>query len=165
MGRSSTASAPLDTLGNVRRFILALFAIGVVGTAADLLLTGHVEDAWQLAPLLLLAASALIVAWYLAGRRRASLRAHQILMALFVASGFVGTFFHLRANIEFETEMYPEFSGFELYWKAIRGASPPSLAPGAMIALGLLGLIYAYRHPSLDTNSPRVPEQHHEPSC
>ena len=155
MGRSSTASAPLDTLGNVRRFILALFAIGVVGTAADLLLTGHVEDAWQLAPLLLFAASALIVAWHLAGRRRASLRAHQILMALFVASGFVGTFFHLRANIEFETEMYPGLAGFELYWKAIQGASPPSLAPGAMIALGLLGLIYAYRHPSLDTNSPK----------
>ena len=129
--------------------------MGVVGTAADLLLTGHVEDAWQLAPLLLLAASALIVAWHLAARRRAGLRAHQILMALFIASGFVGTFFHLRANIEFETEMYPEFSGFELYWKAIQGASPPSLAPGAMIALGLLGLIYSYRHPSLDTNSPK----------
>ena len=73
-------------------------------------------------------------------------------MALFILSGFVGTFLHFRANIEFEVEMYPGLAGFELYWKAIQGASPPSLAPGAMIALGLLGLIYMYRHPSLDTN-------------
>jgi len=154
MARSS-AAAPADTLGNIRRFVLALFGIGVLGTAADLLLTGHFEDLWQLAPLALLVVSALIVAWHLASGGRASLRAHQAMMALFIISGLIGTFLHLRANIEFEAEMYPELGGFELYWKAIQGASPPSLAPGAMIALGLLGLIYAYRHPSLDTNSPQ----------
>jgi hypothetical protein len=152
MERSSTAARSADTLRNVRRFVLALFGMGILGTAADLLLTGHFEDVWQFAPLALIAISALIVAWHLAGGGRASLVAHQVMMALFIISGFVGTFFHFRANIEFEAEMYPELSGFELYWKAIQGASPPSLAPGAMIALGLLGLIYAFRHPSFDTN-------------
>jgi hypothetical protein len=152
MERSSTAAPSADTLGNVRRFVLALFVVGILGTAADLLLTGHFEGFRQWAPLALFAASALVVSWHLAGGGRRSLRAHQLMMALFIVSGFVGTFLHFRANIEFEAEMYPGLSGFELYWKAIQGASPPSLAPGAMIALGLLGLIYAYRHPSLDTN-------------
>lgn len=150
MARSSVVAASADTLGNVRRFVLTLFGMGVLGTAADLLLTGHVEDAWQLAPLALIGVAVLVVAWHLASRSRESLRVHQAVMVLFIASGLVGTFFHFRANIEFELEMYPGLAGFELYWKAIQGVSPPSLAPGAMIALGLLGLIYAYRHPSLD---------------
>lgn len=135
-----------STLQTVRKFVLALFAIGVVGTAADLLLTGHIDGARQLVPVVLLVASALTLAWHLIRPSRTSLRVHQALMALFIVSGLVGTFLHYQANIEFELEMYPGASGFGLIWKAIQGASPPSLAPGAMIGLGLLGLIYTYRH-------------------
>jgi hypothetical protein len=153
MARSAIEAAPAATLGNVRRFVLLLFLVGVVGTTADLLLTGHVEDAWQLAPLILFAVSVIVIAWHAITGSRTSLRVHQATMALFIISGFVGTFLHLRANIEFEVEMYPGLAGLELYWKAIQGASPPSLAPGAMIALGALGLIYAYRHPSLGSSS------------
>lgn len=153
MARSATDVPPANTLGNVRRFILLLYITGVIGTTADLLLTGHVEDVWQLVPLVLFAISVLVIGWYAAGGGRASLRTHQTTMGLFIISGVVGTFLHLKANIEFELEMYPGLAGFALFWKAIQGASPPSLAPGAMIALGLLGLIYAYRHPSLEPNS------------
>lgn len=153
MAGSSVEAAPANTLGNIRRFLLLLYVMGIVGTAVDLLLTGHFEDLWQVAPLALIAASAVVVVWLVASGSQASLRSHQGMMALFIASGLLGTFFHLKANIEFETEMYPGLAGFELYWKAIQGASPPSLAPGAMIALGLLGLIYAYRFPSRELNS------------
>ena len=131
--------------------MLALFTIGILGTAADLLLTGHVEDAWQLVPLVVVALSALTLLWHAVKPSRSTIRVHQGVMLLFIASGLVGTFLHYRANIEFELEMYPGLSGLALLWKAIQGASPPSLAPGAMIALGLLGLIYAYRHPALDS--------------
>jgi len=153
MAGSSIETAPATTLGNVRRFLLLLYVMGIVGTAADLLLTGHFEDLWQLAPLALIAISAGVVIWLVSIGSRSSLRAHQATMALFIVSGFLGTFFHLKANIEFEAEMYPGLAGFELYWKAIQGASPPSLAPGAMIALGLLGLIHAYRYPTRELNS------------
>lgn len=136
----------------MRRFVLALFAIGILGTAADLLLTGHFEDVWQLAPLLVIAASTLTLAWHVARPSRSSARLHQALMVLFIVSGLVGTFMHYKANIEFELEMYPGLAGTELWWKAIQGASPPSLAPGAMVALGLLGLIYTYRHPVLGSD-------------
>ena len=139
------------TLVRLRRFVLALFTIGIVGTTADLLLTGHFEDAWQIAPLAVLTLSALTLLVHLSRPSRSILRFHQGVMGLFIASGLVGTFLHYKANIEFELEMYPGLAGLELWWKAVQGASPPSLAPGAMIALGLLGLIYAYRHPALES--------------
>ena len=129
--------------------MLALFTIGIVGTAADLLLTGHFEDAWQLAPLIIIALSALSVLWHVWRPSRVTVRLHQGMMILFIVSGAIGTFLHYQANIEFELEMYPGLAGTELLWKAIQGASPPSLAPGAMAALGFLGLIYTYKHPAL----------------
>ena len=145
------------TLATLRRFVLGLFTIGVLGTVADLLLTGHFEDAWQLAPLIVLGMSAVTVLWHVISPSRATVRLHQAVMILFIISGLVGTFLHYRANIEFELEMYPGLAGIELLWKAIQGASPPSLAPGAMAALGLLGLIYAYKHPVLASD-------HHDPN-
>jgi hypothetical protein len=44
--------------------------------------------------------------------------------------------------------MYPSLTGFELFREAISGATP-TLAPGAMLHLGLLGLLYTFRHPAL----------------
>jgi hypothetical protein len=38
--------------------------------------------------------------------------------------------------------------GLELFWEAMKGATP-SLAPGVMAQLGLLGLACTYRHPLL----------------
>ena len=151
-GGARVTSAEPATLATLRRFVLALFTIGILGTAADLLLTGHFEDLWQLAPLILIAMSALALLWHVVGPSRTTVRAHQAMMWLFIASGAVGTFLHYKANIEFELEMYPGLAGIELLWKAIQGASPPSLAPGAMVALGLLGLIYSYKHPALDSS-------------
>ena len=36
-----------------------------------------------------------------------------------------------------------------LLWQAIRGKTPPLLAPGALMQLGLVGLAYTYKHPAL----------------
>ena len=144
--RTVPSADSASTLHTVRRFVLGLYAVGVAGTVADLLLTGHIDGAWQLVPVVLLATGGAALIWHLVRPTRVSLRVHQVLMVVFIASGLIGTFLHFRANIEFELEMYPGASGLSLFWKAIQGASPPSLAPGSMIALGLLGLIYAYRY-------------------
>jgi hypothetical protein len=42
--------------------------------------------------------------------------------------------------------------GMDLLSKAMTGAAP-ALAPGAMIQLGLLGLVYTFRHPALGHES------------
>jgi hypothetical protein len=40
-------------------------------------------------------------------------------------------------------------AGWQLFWQAIRSKTPPALAPGVMIQLGLIGLAYTYRDPAL----------------
>jgi hypothetical protein len=78
----------------------------------------------------------------------ASVRAVQLVMAMFVASGALGIYLHYRGNVEFELEMYPDRRSFELFRETMAGATP-ALAPGTMVLLGLIGLVYAHQHPRL----------------
>ena len=145
------------TMTTIRGFLLIIFVIGVFGAGGELLLLGHTEDFRQWIPLTLMSLSLFVLGWHAASRavgatidrRRLSMRIFQITMLLFVVSGFAGMLLHYRANVEFELEMYPSMQGLQLFWKAIKGKAPPTLAPGAMIQLGLLGLAYTYRHPAL----------------
>ena len=41
-------------------------------------------------------------------------------------------------------EMDPQMRGTTLVWHVLRAKSPPTLAPGSMVQLGILGLGYAY---------------------
>jgi hypothetical protein len=140
------------TTSAIRRFLLGTFILGVCGTAAELLLLGHTEKAPQFAPLLLMATSLLALVWRIWNRGPINLRVFQAIMMLFALSGVAGLWLHYKANVEFELEMYPSLSGWELFLKAIRGTAPPSLAPGIMILLASIGLVYTYRHPAF-TNS------------
>ena len=136
----------------LRPLLLALIAIGAVGLLAELLLLEHYESGWQWTPLVLLCT--VLVASALVWRRpsSATVRFFQTVMWLCVAAGAVGVFLHYDGNVEFELEREP-LSGWPLFWEAIRGATP-ALAPGALAQLGLLGLVYSYRHPALRRNSP-----------
>ena len=122
--------------------------LGVVGTGAELLLLGHTEDLWQWVPLVLMAASLVMLGWRAVARGARSLRVFRGTMILLVLSGVVGLWLHYDGNAEFELEMYPDLQGFELFRESVTGATP-TLAPGTMLELGLLGLLYTYRHPAL----------------
>lgn len=134
--------------GWLRRALLGVLAVGLAGTLAELLLLGHWEDAWQWVPLALLGAGLVAVAWHARQRGPASLRVLQAVMAACVAAGVLGVVLHYRGNAEFELERVPELTGWPLFREAMTGATP-ALAPGAMVQLGLLGLLYAFRHPAL----------------
>ncbi len=135
------------TLETMRWFLAIAFVVGGVGILAELFLLEHTEDYWQWTPLILIGLS--IVAFVALGTRptKSVLRVTQTLMVLVLVSGGLGIFFHFKGNIEFEKEMYPSMAGLELVWESLKGATP-SLAPGAMVLLGLVGLIYCYRHPA-----------------
>ena len=139
--------------GTLRPLLLALVAIGAAGLEVELLLQKHYESAWQLTPLVLLglvlAAAALV--WRRPSPR--TVRFFQAIMLLCVVAGAVGLFLHYRGNVEFELERESSLQGLRLFWKAVRGATP-ALAPGAMAQLGLLGLVYCYRHPALRRDPP-----------
>lgn len=139
---------PATVLERMRRFLLVLLLAGFIGTAAELLLIDHVEDAQQFIPLVLLGFGLIVIVWHLVSQQRASIIAFRWLMVLFLVSGAVGMVFHYNGNVEFALELHPSLSGPELFWKALRGGIP-IFGPAIMIEFGLLGLISTYRHPHL----------------
>ena len=133
---------------SLRQLVLALVFIGIVGLEIELALLRHADSFSQLIPHIVLLAGLLATVTVYLKPSAATLRAFQATMWLFVVIGMLGVFFHLKGNVEFATERDPSLSGFKLIWKVLRGATP-ALAPGALSQLGLLGLIYTYRHPAI----------------
>lgn len=138
-----------DTLSALRLLLLATFVVGTVGTSVELVLIEHYEELWQLAPLLLMVASLLVLGWYGVARSAAAVLAFRGVLALFVVGAGVGIVLHYQGNVEFELERAPSLGGLALVWEAMRGATP-ALAPGAMLQLALVGLAWSFRHPVLD---------------
>lgn len=132
-----------------RRILLTILWLGMAGVSLELWLMAHTEDVYQLIPLWLAGAGS--VTSVVVARRPsiASVRLFQAVMALFLVSGVIGMVLHFQVNIEFQQEMDAALSGLALLQKAILAKSPPALAPGAMIQLGLIGLAYTFRHPAL----------------
>lgn len=128
----------------LQKGILAVLLFGSVGTLVELLLIGHTEDWWQIAPLLLLALVIAASAVHLARPGQQSRSVVFAVMLLAVVSGLAGHWLHYRGNAEFEREMYPERAGVELFTESMTGATPV-LAPGTMTVIGLLGLVAVWR--------------------
>ena len=153
---TARSTAPLEpevpreraTLAVIRAGLLAIFVLGSIGILGELLLIDHVEDPWQRVPIFLIIASVVILVWHGFERRPLSLRFFQGTLVLFVLAGGLGLLLHFRGNLEFELENLPPLTGWPLVWAALRGATP-TLAPGAMMQLGLIGLAYTFRHPVL----------------
>jgi hypothetical protein len=143
--RSPLASAELQ----LRRFLMALLTFGLLAVLVELLALGHYEDSWQFIPLIMIVLGMANVGWYLAGGGARSLRVFRVLMGTFILVGGLGVVLHYRGNVEFQTEIDPNLTGWALFFKVLHAKVPPALAPGAMAQLGLLGLIYAFRHPAL----------------
>ena len=131
----------------MRVSVLAVFLFGALGLLVELWLEGHYEGPWQPIPLGLLGVALGVGAACIRGtgrRRHATLRVVTIGL---IAAGLLGLLLHYRGNVEFERELSPALRGWGLFREAVGGATP-TLAPGALIELGLLGWIYGYRHPA-----------------
>jgi hypothetical protein len=126
-------------------FVLLLF--GIAGLLPELVLQEHYDSIEQWIPIVMLGLSLVsaLVLW----RRpsRGTLKSFRAIMALNVAAGVLGLYYHFAGNVAFALERNPDLDGLALAWKALGGATP-TLAPGALAQLGLLGLVYAYRHPA-----------------
>ncbi len=125
--------------------ILAILVFGLVGTGVELVLIEHYEDAWQLAPLALVALSLVVIAWHVLRPGPASISGLRAAMALCLAGGALGVALHFRGSAEFQREIDPSIATMPLVRKVMRAKAPPVLAPGLMVQLGLLGLAYAHR--------------------
>ena len=133
-----------------RKMVLAIIFLGIIGLIAELVLLEHYDSWTQWIPIVSLGAGLATASLVALRPSAASLRAFNIVMALFVAAGTLGLVLHFKGNAEWVLERDPELSGWTLIWKALRGATP-ALAPGALAQLGLLGLAWSYRHPAVES--------------
>jgi hypothetical protein len=141
---------------SLRDLVLAVIVIGELGLITELALLDHTDSWKQWIPLVVLVAglvSTILVRWK---PGRGTLFGFRCMMVMFLAAGVLGLYFHYEGNVEFALERTPSLGRLALLWKALRGATP-TLAPGALAQLGLLGLAYAYRHPSVNR-----PEEGHK---
>ncbi|HEX4996752.1 MAG TPA: hypothetical protein VFY29_00905 [Terriglobia bacterium] len=139
-----------------RRALLAVLLVGFLGSGAELILLEHYQDLPQLIPLALILLGLGTVIWNLLSPGRPALRWLRIVMVLCAVSGLAGVALHYRGNMEFQLEADPSAGGMELFMKIMRAKAPPALAPGAMLQLGLVGLVFTWKHPALA--SPEKPE-------
>jgi hypothetical protein len=145
-----TVGAHLEpaALHQMRRLVLAVVLLGTSGLLAELLFIEHLESWQQTVPLVALGAGFALGGLLAVRPGAAAIRAFQWLMGAFVVIGLAGLYLHYIGNVEFERERNPALGGVGLAWESLRGATP-ALAPGAMVQLGLLGLVFAFRHPAL----------------
>ncbi len=101
MSAGSTGSTSGETL---RRFVLAILVFGLLGSAAELLLLSHFEDAKQLIPLVLITLTLAVLAWHVADGGAATVKTLQATMWLLVGGGLAGVVLHFRSSMEFQLE-------------------------------------------------------------
>ena len=141
---------------SLRQLVLALVFTGIVGLEVELALLRHAESTQQWIPHVALLIGLVSTVAVHVRPGLATLRSFQVVMLIFLVVGALGVYLHLQGNVEFALERDSSLTGTSLIWKALRGATP-ALAPGALAQLGLLGLLYSYRHPALTRhNAPQL---------
>lgn len=131
----------------LRQLVFGLIIFGMAGLLVELILLEHYDGWRQWIPLVLLALGLIGGSIVLRRTTPGTLKAFRILMALYVAIGGLGLWFHLSGNMEFALERDSTLTGVRLLLESVHGGTP-ILAPGALTQLGLLGLAYAFRHPA-----------------
>jgi hypothetical protein len=153
-GMSGSTAQALATL---RRLLLFLVAFGVVGLSVELVLLEHFEDPVMFVPFAALGVALAAVALDAATATTTTAWVLRVAMAQLIASGVAGIALHYQGSREFQLEMDPAMARWDLFWKVMHMKAPPTLAPGAMVQLGLLGLASTYRHPAFDPRATAFP--------
>lgn len=132
-------------LRRLRRTVLGLIALGLIGLAVDLTLLAHDEDFKQYVPFIVIGLSVGALAWHLVRPGGASRQAVQAAMIVTIITGPVGVVLHYRANMEFQLDIDPSLGGVALAEKVLTAKAPPALAPVNMSLLGLIGFVAVRR--------------------
>jgi hypothetical protein len=132
----------------LRTFLLVIAGCICAGTIVELFLLEHTETLVQLAPFVLCGVGALAVAAVLARPRRGTLIVLRLVMGLLLLGSLFGVYEHVEHNLEFELEIRPSATASDVWFEALKGASP-LLAPGALALAAALALAGTYEHPAL----------------
>ena len=128
-------------LHSMKKLVIVAILFMALGTGLELYLLGHYEDAMQLIPLVSILLVLLTFTILLFRRSKVLMFVYQLLLVVSALSGLVGTFLHLKANVEFESEMKPTADSWTIFVESLSGALP-ALAPGSMLLFALIGYLY-----------------------
>ena len=123
-----------------QKLLLAIVLFSAGGTLTELLLLEHIEEFYQLIPVVLLSLAFVSALAMLLKPVKSTITIFRIVMVLCLVSALIGVYLHYIANVEFVLERHPKLGGMALFKEAIMGALP-ALAPGAMAQLSLIGLL------------------------
>lgn len=140
----------LALVARFRQFLLWLTVAMCLGVIAELVLTDHMEEPLQWAPLIVCGLGALAALAVIFRPSRNTLWALRVIMLMAMVSGGVGVIAHVTGNLEFAQEINAAKANAAPLTAALTGGNPP-LAPGALGATGLIALAATYWHPALQT--------------
>jgi uncharacterized membrane protein HdeD (DUF308 family) len=137
------------TARTLRQCVLLLCGFVTLVTPVELLLVNHTQKPTQWIPFVMLVVNLAFLSVMFFKPKSATLLAYRWFALLMLLSALVGVFYHLRGNFEQVQEVAPELSGLALLLEVLRGANP-ALAPGLFVQIAALGLMFTFRHPSLE---------------
>jgi len=142
-------AAHANLLRRLRSLLLGVLVFGALGLGAELTRVEHWDGPVQWVPLGLLGVIAVASVGIWAHPLPVAVKLFRGLMVVTLLAGCFGGLLHFRTNAIQEREQDPTISGATLVDAALSGRAP-TLAPGALIQLALLGLVAVYRHPGLE---------------
>lgn len=147
----------MSTLFVLRRAVLVVALLGLLGLGAELMAVGHWYAAGQLIPFIAVLGTVLVSLFYLIYERRWTIVGLRIVALLLVLTGLYGALEHHGAQSELrsagranenaappEQDAKPLFGLPEAGANALNGPAPLS-APLAMSGLGVLVFLSLYR--------------------
>lgn len=137
-----------SVLLRLRRFLLIMSALLLVGTLSELWLINHMEDRLQLIPFALCGLGLVAIFVAMLRPRRAALLGLRACMGLLVLGSFIGVYLHLEGNLGFQRELHPNATTGDLLMGTLGGANP-LLAPGILALTAALAIAATYQHPAL----------------
>jgi len=120
--------------------VLALLFM-MIGTLLELYLLDHYEDTWQLIPVLCIGVALVNLCVLFYRRSQAAIHLFKLVLVLTTFSGVYGVVLHLQSNFEFEQDMKPTASFWQLILESLSGALP-TLAPMSLVVLACIGYSY-----------------------
>ena len=132
----------------LRTVQLLVGGIGFAGLIGELILLEHWALPWQLVPFFLCGGGIGAIVLFAVAPRLWTARLLQVVMVLAAAGAVVGMIQHLRGNMAFEREIFPDAAAGEMLFAAARGVAP-LLAPGGLALGALVAVAATYRHPAV----------------
>ena len=126
---------------SAKKMIVLALLFMMIGTLLELYLLDHYEDAFQLIPVLCIAFSLINLIILFFKRSKIMVKLFKLVLVLTSFSGIYGVFLHLQSNFEFEQDMKPTATNWELFSESLSGALP-TLAPMSMLVLAFIGYSY-----------------------